>query len=69
MPQTKFIDTYQRVTHKLASKAKLFASYCPTCGQLIAASPREELVQFMEMIHDCPQSIAFRRSTTPATQL
>jgi hypothetical protein len=63
------VGSFQRVTHKLASKAKLFASYCPACGQLIAASPRQALVQLVETIHDCPQSIAFRCRTTPATQL
>ena len=65
MPQATRKVPFQRVTHKLRPKAELVASYCPACGQLVAASPHVNLVQFVETIHACPQSIAFR-GPTPA---
>jgi len=68
MPQTNRRVFFQRVTHKLRPKAELHASYCPACGQLVAASPHVDLLQLVETIHSCPQSIAFR-SPTPPTQI
>jgi hypothetical protein len=33
---------------------KLVESYCPSCGLLIAASPRPEVLRILERIHACP---------------
>jgi hypothetical protein len=68
MPQTNRPVSFQRVTHKLRPEAELHASYCPNCGQLVAASPHVDLLQFVETIHMCPQSIAFR-CPEPSAQL
>jgi hypothetical protein len=68
VPQTNRQVSFQRVTHKLRPKAELVASYCPACGQLVAASPHVNLLQFVEAIHACPESNAFRRPT-PSTQI
>jgi hypothetical protein len=68
MPQANRRVSFQRVTHKLRPKAELHASHCPACGQLVAARPHMHLLQFVETIHVCPESIAFR-SSKPSTQI
>jgi hypothetical protein len=68
MPQTNRGVSFQRVVHKLRPEAELLASYCPACGQLVAASPHVKLVQFVETIHECPQSLAFQ-PPRPSTQI
>jgi|HubBroStandDraft_5_1064220.scaffolds.fasta_scaffold20448_1 hypothetical protein len=67
MPQTNRRVSFQFVTHKLRPKAELHASYCPACGLLVAASPHVDLLQFVETIHACPESFAFR-PLKPSTQ-
>jgi len=50
LPQPKNLSILKINPHH----AKLIESYCPSCGLLIAASPRTDVLRVLERIHACP---------------
>ena len=42
------------VRRKVAHAVGLVASYCKSCGLLIAASPWRKTLDLMEKVHKCP---------------
>jgi hypothetical protein len=57
--------TFPRVQCYTKPKAQLTASYCPTCGHLLAASPYATLLDFIERIHICSESRAIAVVDSP----
>ena len=51
--------SFQRIVHNPHPKLRITETYCPACGHLVAASPYLELLDFVERIHICPESMAF----------
>lgn len=50
----------RRVFHRAMSlhSPKMFESFCVLCGQFVAASTKEELVELVESLHLCAEPIA-----------
>jgi hypothetical protein len=43
----------------------LVASYCNSCGLLIAASPKRKTLDVMEDVHECPVYFHYQQSAEP----
>lgn len=50
---------FQRIARELNPKAHITETHCPACGHLIAITPRPELLDLVENLHICPESLAF----------
>ena len=57
--------SFRRISHSVKPRPKLTETYCPFCGNLIAASPHLTLLDFVERLHACPESRAFANTQPP----
>jgi hypothetical protein len=54
------------VRRKVAHAVGLVASYCKSCGLLIAASPWRKTLDLMEKIHKCPVYFSYPQAKNVA---
>ena len=57
--------SFRRISQSVEPRLQLTESYCPYCGNLIAASPHVMLLDFVETLHACPESRAFAYTQAP----
>jgi hypothetical protein len=55
--------SFVRIEHIMGPRALLIETYCPACGSMIAASPEAMVLDFVEKLHVCPESMAFAHSS------
>jgi hypothetical protein len=57
LPDRQF--SFKRISHNPNPTLGLTETHCPACGNLIAASPHLEVLDFVERLHVCPEPRAF----------
>jgi hypothetical protein len=55
--------SFLRIEHDLSPGGQVIETYCPACGALVAASPKAKLLDLVEEIHICLESMAFAHSS------